>query len=124
MWFEIFIAVLGSVGGTAGIVGLYKAKSEKTSIDVKNMQTMLDEAHKMYEGARKREEEIEKDFELRFAKMEKRISSAEDEIFSLKSAVFQGYRCKYPQNIEDCPVLKEYETKCCDDCVKNRQCTE
>ena len=46
------------VGGTAGIIAIYKAKPEKTSIEVKNMQTMLDEAHKMYDGARAETKEL------------------------------------------------------------------
>lgn len=129
-WYNVLAIVLGALGGTAGLVGLYKAKSEKTTIDVSNMQTMLNEAHEMYNEMKAEKEagqeefkeykEINNkyisDFKERFAKLEKRLDKAEDAVFHLKGAIYQGYRCKFPQNIEDCPVIKEYEKSHCEEC--------
>lgn len=131
VWYEIVALLVGAFGGTAGLIGLYKAKSEKTGIDIGNMQEMLDEAHKMFNAACDEKEQIQKEFteykaenmkyigefKARFVKIEQRLNKAENTIFDLTGAVYQGYRCKYPENIEDCPVIKEYEKKHCQKCT-------
>ena len=123
VWYEILTLVVSAFGGTAGIIAIYKAKPEKTSIEVKNMQTMLDEAHEMYNDARKETKELRDEFseykkenmgyiaefKARFAKVEGRLEKTE-------LAVYQGYRCPFPPKVADCPVLKEYEKGSCDDC--------
>jgi hypothetical protein len=131
VWYEIVALLVGAFGGTAGLIGLYKAKAEKTGIDIGNMQDMLDEAHKMFNAACDEKEAIQKEFsdykaenmkyigefKARFAKVEERLDKAEGTIFDLTGAVYQGYRCKFPENIEDCPVIKEYEKKHCKKCA-------
>ena len=123
VWYEILTLVVGAFGGTAGIIAIYKAKPEKTSIEVKNMQTMLDEAHEMYDDARKETKELREEFSKykeenmqyvaefknRFAKIESRLEKTE-------LAVYQAYRCPFPPKAADCPVLKEYEKGSCEDC--------
>ena len=104
---------LSWIGGGAGLVALIKvcidvfmAKSGKTKVDVGNMREMLDEAHKMYDKSMGRYEELEKKFDQIVSKVNK-----------LERTVTQAYRCRYPQNIQDCPVISEYEKKhLCEDC--------
>lgn len=129
-WIEIIPLIIGFFGGTAGLVGLYKAKSEKTTIDVGNMQSMLDEARKMYNEMKEEKESVSKefhdykdetmkyisDFKNRFAEVERRLDKTENVVFQLKGAIYQGYRCRFPDNIEECPVLKEYEKYQCEKC--------
>ena len=129
-WYNILALIFTAIGGTAGLIALYKAKAEKTTIDVGNMQTMLDEAHKMYdemkgekdiviEEFRVYKEENMKyiaEFKARFEKVERRLDRAEETVFQLKGAIYRGYRCKFPEHIEDCPVIKEYERVHCEDC--------
>ena len=129
-WYNILAIVFGALGGTAGLVGLYKAKSEKTTIDVSNMQTMLDEAHKMYDDMKAEKEAEHNEFEEykksnmtyiaefkeRFQKVEDRLDKAEHFVFTLKSAIYRGYRCPYPPRVEDCPIIKAYKGEGCDDC--------
>jgi predicted RNase H-like nuclease (RuvC/YqgF family) len=129
-WYNILSIVVGALGGTAGFVGLYKAKSEKTTIDVGNMQTMLDEAHKMYDEMKEEKDGVNQEFHAykeetmsyieqfkeRFTKVEQRLDRAEETVFQLKGAIYRGYRCKFPENIADCPVIKEYEKLHCDGC--------
>jgi hypothetical protein len=133
-WYNVVLLLLGGVGGIGGIGGLialYKAKSEKTGIDINNMQEMLAEAHKMFDAACEEKEHIKQEFtdykvenmkyigefKARFAKVEERLDKAEESVLSLKGAIYQGYRCKYPDKIEDCPVIKEYENKHCKKCA-------
>lgn len=135
-WYNIVLLLLGGVGGTAGLISIYKAKPEKTGLEIGNMREMLDEARKMFNDACEEKEQVQKEFsdykaenmkyigefKERFAKVEKRLDKAEDTIFDLTGAVYQGYRCKYPENVEDCPVIKEYEKKHCKKCVtKNNE---
>lgn len=134
-WYNILVLILGAVGGVGGLVGLYKAKAEKTSIEVENMQSMLEEAHKMFNEMKAEKESVSKEFhdykeenmkyigefKDRFAQVERRLDKTENIVLQLKGAVYQGYRCKYPQNIEDCPVIKEYEKTQCDKCDKCEQ---
>lgn len=131
-WYNVVVLLLGGLGGISGLVGLYKAKSEKTGIDINNMKEMLDEAHKMFNAICEEKERVQEDFDNykkdnmkyiaefkeRFANVEARLDKAEQEVFGLQSAVYQGYRCKFPANIEDCPVLKEYEKVQCKKCDK------
>lgn len=122
-WYEILISAVATLGGVGGFVSIYKAKPEKTSIEVKNMQEMLDEAHKMYDDAREETKELRDEFsaykkenmgyiaefKARFAKVEGRLEKTE-------LAVYQGYRCPFPPKVTDCPVLKEYEKGNCEEC--------
>lgn len=131
VWYEIVALLVGALGGTAGLIGLYKAKAEKTGIDISNMQEMLNEAHKMFDSACEEKEAIQKEFsdyksenmkyigefKARFAKVEERLDKAEESVLNLKGAIYQGYRCKYPKNIEECPVIKEYEKEHCKKCA-------
>lgn len=129
-WYEIVTIVLGALGGIGGLVSLYKAKAEKTTIDVNNMQEMLNEAHKMYDEMKGEKELVNKEFhdykeenmkyitefKERFRQVENRLERTEEAVFQLKGAIYRGYRCKFPTNIEDCPVIKEYEKVQCEKC--------
>ena len=122
-WYEIVISAVATLGGVGGFISIYKAKPEKTSIEVQNMKEMLGEAHKMYDDARAETKELREEFsdykeenmkyitefKERFAKVEGRLEKTE-------LAVYQGYRCPFPPKVMDCPVLKEYEKGNCDEC--------
>lgn len=129
-WYEILISAVATLGGVGGFASIYKAKPEKTSIEVQNMKEMLNESHRMYDEMKAEKEEGQEEFKTfketsnkyiaefkeRFAKLEERLDAAEDAVFHLKGAIYQGYRCKFPTKIEDCPVIKEYEKNHCDEC--------
>ena len=129
-WYNILAIVVGAFGGTAGLISLYKAKPEKTSIEVKNMTEMLDEAHRMLNTMKEEKEAEHKEFEEykknnmayvaefkeRFQKVEDRLDKAEQFVFTLKSAIYRGYRCPYPPKVEDCPIIKAYKGEGCEDC--------
>lgn len=129
-WYNVLTLVIGAFGGTAGLIAIYKAKPEKTSIEVQNMKDMLDEAHKMF-NAMKAEKEAEHEefeeykeknmayieqFKERFKKVEDRLDKAENFVFVLKSAIYRGYRCPFPPDVMSCPVIKAFEHDGCDDC--------
>ena len=129
-WYEIVISAVATLGGVGGFISIYKAKPEKTSIEVQNMKEMLGEAHKMFDKMKEEKEaeheafeeykknnmEYVAEFKERFQKVEDRLDKAEQFVFTLKSAIYRGYRCPYPPRVEDCPVLKEYEKGSCTEC--------
>jgi hypothetical protein len=129
-WYEIVISVVATLGGVGGFISIYKAKPEKTSIEVQNMKEMLGEAHKMFDKMKEEKEAEHKEFEEykknnmeyvaefkeRFQKVEDRLDKAERFVFTLKSAIYRGYRCPYPPSVEDCPIIKAYKGEGCGDC--------
>lgn len=132
-WYNILTIVVGAFGGTAGLISLYKAKPEKTSIEVQNMKEMLGEAHKMFDKMKEEKEaeheafeeykknnmEYVAEFKERFQKVEKRLDNAEQFVFTLKSAIYRGYRCPFPPTVEDCPIIKAYKGEGCEECMSN-----
>ena len=127
-----WLDIIGPLGGAAGIVAfikagidVYMAKSGKTKVDVANMQDMLTEAHKMYDAVTARYIKLEKAFddykvevEKREEKRDKEIGEVSRTVNKLERTVTQAYRCRYPENIQDCPVVKSYEEKLlCEDCA-------
>lgn len=130
-WYNIIAIIVGALGGTAGFIGVYKAKSEKTSVDIGNMQKMLEESYKIYNTMREEKESAMDDFanykkealeyadEMRdkFRELEKRLDVTREKVIKLERVVFQGYKCAFPPKSQDCPVLIEYEKMHCSDCI-------
>lgn len=132
------IDIIATIGGGAGIVALAKvgidvffAKSNKTTIDLKNMQEMLNESHRLFNEAVSRYESLEKRIEDDRTKshqyidsLRKRIESTEGdvrmlhkEINSLQKVVNIAWTCRYPEKIESCPVVQKYEKlQLCEEC--------
>jgi hypothetical protein len=122
-WYNIVTLIVGALGGTAGVIGIYKARPEKEGIVVKNMREMLDEAHKLYDEMKSernavREElnEYKDETEKRFDKLETKLDKTEDTVTQLTGVINRGYGCRYPDNPSDCPVVKEYERINCIEC--------
>ena len=125
-WYEILISAVATLGGVGGFISIYKAKPEKTSLEVKNMKEMLDEAHNMYDDARAETKELREEFSkykeenmAYVAEFKKRFAKIEDRLEKTELAVYQGYRCPFPPKVADCPVLKEYEKGNCNECKAN-----
>lgn len=123
-WYNIIVLIVGALGGTAGIISIYHAKSNKDTIDIRNMQEMLDAAQEMYNNIKaEREAEQEafriykvetmtyvNEFKDRFKKLEDRLSSSEEVVLKLKTSIYSCYRCTLPSKIDDCPVLLAFRT--------------
>lgn len=125
-----WIDIIGAIGGSAGIVALIKvgidvffAKSNKTTVDIKNMQEMLNESHKLFTEVvnkyKSLEQKIETDRESshkyieslrqRIEEAEKSCRTLDHRINKLEKVVNVAWRCKYPTDIGDCPVIQKYE---------------
>lgn len=123
-WYNIISLILGALGGAAGFISIYHAKSNKDTIDIGNMQEMLDEAHKMYNEINDiRQTEFElfnkykednmkyiEEFKARFKKLDDRLSESEEVVLKLRSSIYSCYRCTLPSKIDECPVLVAFRT--------------
>lgn len=120
-WYNILVLILGGFGGISGVISLYHAKSNKDTIDIKNLHSIIEEERKEREGLSKeyyqyrqfvdkKVESVKKDFEELKAENKKMIKS-----------IYQAYRCTFPEKMHDCPVIKTFEDSCrCDDCINDR----
>lgn len=122
-WYNIIVLIVGAFGGISGIVALYKAKPERDGIEVSNFNAMLTS---LMNRCDKLENQITEDraqshkyvMELRngMQKQEDEITELRGSVQKLERTVTQAYRCRYPDDIRDCPVIKEYERAHCEDC--------
>lgn len=138
-WYNILAIVLGSVGGvggiTAGFISIYNARSNKDTIDIGNMKQMLDEAHNMYDEMKGEKDSVRQEFtdykeetqkyitefKGRFSKLERRLDRAETLGLHLRGAIYQAYRCPFPDNVQNCPVIKEYDRSNCEECLSQNE---
>lgn len=116
-WYNILVLLLGGFGGISGVISLYHAKSNKDTIDIKNLHSIIEEerierenlAKEYYQYRQfvdKKVESVKKDFEELKAENKKMIK-----------AIYQAYRCTYPEKMHDCPVIKSFEDSCsCEEC--------
>lgn len=127
-WYEVLVGVVGILGGGAGLIAIYHARSNKDTIDIGNMQEMLNEAHKMFDELKKEKNDqllefqtYKEETETRIGKLEERVSRSEERSRNMNIAILKGYRCHFPQTSEDCPVIKEYEKRNCDECFLEKE---
>jgi hypothetical protein len=130
-WTEI----LGLIGGGAGIVALikagidiYNAKSNRTTVDISNMEKMLNDSISRYERLETKFDEFQKKsheyvegLRGRILGIETRCQKQEERINNMEKVINLAWRCDYAPQIEDCPVIKEYERrKLCEGCEHHK----
>lgn len=126
-WYEILIGVLGvfgTLGGITSLISLYHAKSQKDTIDITNLSAIIEEERKERQILREEYEEYKQHvderiviFKTEFAKMQKENERFREESRQRLTAIYRAYKCKYPEKVEDCPVLKSFkELKECGEC--------
>ena len=52
-WYNILVLLLGGFGGISGVISLYHAKSNKDTIDIKNLHSIIEEERKEREDLTK-----------------------------------------------------------------------
>ena len=114
VWYEILGIVLGALGGTGGIISIYKAKSQKNTIDISNFHSLIEEERTERDLIRQEFREYKEEVEHKVTEVKKAFAKLEADNTKLTTAILRAYRCKYPEKAEDCPVIKAYqkENKC------------
>lgn len=119
-WTEI----LGLIGGGAGIVALIKAgidvfnaRSNRNTVDLGNMQTMLNDALARCKTLEEQRDSDRKEMHDYLTELRSTISALTNRVNNMEKVVNVAWRCDYAPKVEDCPVVQEYEKrKLCEQC--------
>lgn len=111
-WYEIAGLLLGGGGVASVFLALYNAKSNKTTVDISNLRALIDEERKERHALAK---------ELADYKVEARgeIGNLRGKVMQMTEAIYMAYRCRFPETMTDCPVIKAYET--CSECKRTKE---
>lgn len=107
-WIDILAVFLGAIGGTGGIISIYHAKSKKDSIDIQNFHALIEEERKerniLVDEHKAYKEEVDK----KVAQVKKDFEDLRSENQRMLRAIYQAYRCRFPEDIDDCPVISMF----------------
>lgn len=112
-WYNILSIVLGAIGGIGGISGLisiYNAKSNKDTIDIANYRQLLEDIKAERDDARMEYTKYHEMVDKKVEEVKTAFENLKKENEEFKKSILQAYRCTLPAKIEDCPVIKLYET--------------
>ncbi len=117
-WYELAMGLLGVIGGGAGFISIYQAKSNKQTIDISNLSSIIKEEREERASLRKEYDEYKESVDERIRMFKVEFDKMKKNNVKYLKAVYQAYRCKFPQNVCDCPVIKAIEDSgVCDSCL-------
>ena len=116
-WYNILVLLLGGFGGISGVISLYHAKSNKDTIDIKNLHSIIEDERKERETLAKEYYQYRNFVEEKVASVKKDFEELKAENQKMVKAIYQAYRCTYQDKLHDCPVIKSFEDSCiCEEC--------
>ena len=116
-WYNILVLLLGGFGGISGVISLYHAKSNKDTIDIKNLHSIIEEERKEREDLSKEYYQYRQLVDQKVASVKKDFEELKAENKKMIKAIYQAYRCTYPDKLHYCPVIKSFEDSCiCEEC--------
>lgn len=124
-WYNILALIIGTVGGTTGLVALYKAKAEKKSIDIDNLIRIIEqerqerrELKQEFEDYKKAVDERIRLFKEEFAEVKRERDYFEDAKRELLNVIHEARICPFLDRLDNCPVMKAYEG--CEQCQQEK----
>lgn len=118
-WTQVIVAILGTGILTTVVNAIISRKeraSKNTSIDLQNLKGLID----LLTG---KISELEGKMKSDRDETHTYITELRTEILTLRQqrdadtkAMLQAYRCKYPEDIKDCPVIKAQAENTCSGC--------
>lgn len=127
-----WLNIIGAIGGSAGIVALIKAgidifnaRSNRNTVDISNMEKMLKDSMERYDKLEQKFDEFQtkshgyvEGLRSRIVGIEIKSQKQEERINNMEKVINLAWRCKFPENVQDCPVIKEYEKRhLCEGCA-------
>lgn len=127
-----WLNIVGAIGGSAGIVALIKAgidifnaRSNRNTVDISNMEKMLkdsmdrcDKLEQRFDDFMHKTHEYVQGLRGQIVNIEDKAQKQEERINNMEKVINLAWRCKYPQNVVDCPVIQEYEKRhLCENCA-------
>jgi len=128
VWYEIVVALLGAFGGLAGVAAFIKSfwmlRPDKESKEISNDRAEIENLREFIKIANENYDRLSAEFRDYHKKVDDRITffkekfeKMEQEKEMLDIAAMQAYRCKFPPELMDCPVLKLLkEAQSCANC--------
>ena len=117
---EIILCLFGAGGLVSTIITLIanrkerKAKAE--SVEVNNLVTVVNTLTDRINNIEKKADEDRAEAHKYITELRGEIVCLRSQVNTLERVTLQAYRCKYPDNIMNCPVVKAYEEKHCTSC--------
>ena len=117
---EIILCLFGAGGLVSTIITLIanrkerKAKAE--SVEVNNLVTVVNTLTDRINNIEKKADEDREEAHKYITDLRGEIVGLRSQVNTLERVTLQAYRCKYPDNIMHCPVVKAYEEKHCTSC--------
>lgn len=110
-------------------IDIYNARSNRNTVDISNMEKMLNDSMNRYEKLEAKFDEFQnkshqyvEGLRTRIMAIEQRSQKQEERINDMEKVINLAWRCDYAPKIEDCPVVKEYERrKLCDECEHSKK---
>ena len=133
VWYEIVVALLGSVGGLAGVAAFIKSfltiKQDKEAKEINNEHAEIENLKSFITIANENYDRLSKQFDNYHSQVDKRITffkekfdKMEQEKNALEIATMQAYRCQFPPEMMECPVVKILKaSQNCQGCTKEQQ---
>ena len=120
---EIILCLFGAGGLVSTIITLIANKRERKakadSVEVNNLVTVVNTLTDRINNIEKKADEDRAEAHKYITELRNEIVGLRSQVNTLERVTLQAYRCKYPDNIMNCPVVKAYEEKHCESCHKN-----
>lgn len=128
VWYEIVVTLLGAFGGLAGVAAFIKSfwmlrpdrESKEISNDhaeIENLKEFIKIANENYDRLSTEFKDYHKRVDDRITFFKEKFEKLEQEKEALDIATMQAYRCQFPPELMDCPVLKLLkEAQSCANC--------
>lgn len=121
-WYNIVALILAALGGVGGLISLYHAKSKKDTIDISNFHSLIEEERTERKNLSKEYREYKEIVERKVDSVKKEFDELKQENQKMLRSIYQAYRCKLPEKLHDCPVIKAFTTDCdCDECNHQKE---
>ena len=117
---EIILCLFGAGGLASTIITLIASKRERKakadSVEVNNLVTVVNTLTDRINNIEKKADEDRAEAHKYITELRSDIVGLRSQVNTLERVTLQAYRCKYPDNIMKCPVVKAYEEKHCTSC--------
>ena len=117
---EIILCLFGTGGIISTIITLIASKRERKAkaegVEVNNLVTVVNTLTDRINNIEKKADEDREEAHKYVNELRGEIVGLRSQVNTLERVTLQAYRCKYPENIMSCPVVKAYEEKHCTSC--------
>lgn len=102
-WLEIkdFILAIMGIIGCGGLIAIYKAKPEKSNLEIKNVHDAMDI-----------QKELIRSLDKRVDGLNREVRTLNHRVELKHEVIYSAYGCRLITSPDDCVVIKQYHDKC------------